>query len=250
MPLLPVEPPHLAQICRAADGIQAGRRLVQEQDLGVVHQGHREIQPSPHATRVGLDATIDRVPQVDQARSAPPPGSARRPWGSRTGWPAGRGARGRSGPGRARPPGARRRSGSARPPCPGTTSAPATIGASGRRPQEGREDAHQGGLAGAVGTQEPVDLAGFDRHVDAVEGDGLTEDPSDSDGTDRRLRWVRVGRAGRRGKAHDAHASCSGPERVRIARNTTAQAGGGRAKRGRALPLAPWDPRGEPSWRP
>ena len=66
---------------------------------------------------------------------------------------------------------------------------------SGGRKEEGAQHAHERRLARAVGTEEAVDLARLRRQVDAVDGDGLAEDPSDPDGSDRWLRWVRVGRA-------------------------------------------------------
>ena len=55
--------------------------------------------------------------------------------------------------------------------------------------EEGGEDADQGGLAGAVGAEEAVDLSGVDLEVEVVDGaDGaeLTDEGRDFDGVGRR----------------------------------------------------------------
>jgi hypothetical protein len=90
-------------------------------------------------------------------------------------------------------------------------------GAPRRRPQERREHPHQGRLARPVGTEEPVDLAGFDHHVHAVEGDGLAEHTADAGGADRGLGRAGDGGADGREDARDAHDPCSGPAGERIA---------------------------------
>jgi hypothetical protein len=63
---LVVEPPHLLPHAGAADGIESGGGLVEEQDVGVVHERGGEVEPPAHATRVGADATVERVAEVDQ----------------------------------------------------------------------------------------------------------------------------------------------------------------------------------------
>jgi hypothetical protein len=60
-------------------------------------------------------------------------------------------------------------------------------GAPAGRPQERHEHADGGGLAGAVGTEEAVDLAGRDLEIDAVDGlqaaFELALQPADLDGS-------------------------------------------------------------------
>ena len=51
---------------RAAERVEAGGGLVEEQHLGVVHERGGEVEPAPHAARVGLDAPVERVADVDE----------------------------------------------------------------------------------------------------------------------------------------------------------------------------------------
>ena len=99
---------------RAALDVEAGRRLVEEQDPRVVDEREREVEPPLHAARVAADAAVGGVAEPDaleQLVAAPRSiGRAGGP-GAR---PAGAGARGRSASGRARPPAAPRRSTRAR----------------------------------------------------------------------------------------------------------------------------------------
>src|SRR3989442_7719976 len=50
----------------AALRIDADRRLVRQQDVGIVQQPRREIQPALHAATEGLDAILDAVGELDQ----------------------------------------------------------------------------------------------------------------------------------------------------------------------------------------
>ena len=53
--------------------IEAGRRLVQENEIGVVDERARERQPALHAARQRLDARIARAPEageLEQPRNA------------------------------------------------------------------------------------------------------------------------------------------------------------------------------------
>ena len=50
-----------------ADGIQTGRRLVEEQHLGVVDERGGYVQPALHAPRVGTDRALEGVADVDEA---------------------------------------------------------------------------------------------------------------------------------------------------------------------------------------
>ena len=63
---LVVEPLHLLPHAGAADRVEPGGRLVEEQHVGVVHQRGGEVEPATHAARVGVDAPVERVAEVDQ----------------------------------------------------------------------------------------------------------------------------------------------------------------------------------------
>ena len=63
---LAVEPANLFPHRGPAHRIEPGGRLVEEQDLGVVDQRGGQIEAALHATRVGRDATVERVADVDQ----------------------------------------------------------------------------------------------------------------------------------------------------------------------------------------
>ena len=49
----------------AALGVQARRRLVEEEDGRIRHQGRGQVQPPPHASGVGLQHTITRAGQAE-----------------------------------------------------------------------------------------------------------------------------------------------------------------------------------------
>ena len=60
----------------AAARVQAGGRLVEEDDAGVADQGHRQIESAPHAPRVGggrLPGRVDQIEAVEQGSRAKPP---------------------------------------------------------------------------------------------------------------------------------------------------------------------------------
>ena len=60
----------------AAARVQAGGRLVEEDDAGVADQGHREVEPAPHAAGVGgghLPGRVDQIEAVEQCGRALPP---------------------------------------------------------------------------------------------------------------------------------------------------------------------------------
>ena len=145
-----VDAPHLVPHRQPARGVEAGRRLVEEQHLGPVHERRREVEPALHAARVALDPAVGRVLELDQleqllgARRAPRAATAR------TAAPAARAARARSGAGRARPPAARRRSAAAPRRGRAATSTPATRARARRDRQQRRQHPHGRRLAGAV----------------------------------------------------------------------------------------------------
>ncbi len=70
------EPPHGIPRDHAAGEVETGRRLVQEQDARPGHQAGGQVEAPPHAARVGLDAAVRRVGQVEpvQQLGGPPPG--------------------------------------------------------------------------------------------------------------------------------------------------------------------------------
>ena len=61
-----VDAPDLVPDRQPARGVQAGRRLVEEQHVGPVHERGGEVQPALHAARVALDAAVGRVLELDQ----------------------------------------------------------------------------------------------------------------------------------------------------------------------------------------
>ena len=89
------EPAHLLPERGAALDVEAGRRLVEEEDARVVHEREREVEPALHPARVALHLAVGRLGQADAleqlvgargggSRAAAPAAS-----------PAGAGARGR-----------------------------------------------------------------------------------------------------------------------------------------------------------
>ena len=46
-------------------GVQAGGRLVEEQDLGAVDEAHRQVEPALHAARVGLGLAVGGVGEAE-----------------------------------------------------------------------------------------------------------------------------------------------------------------------------------------
>ena len=59
------EPRNLLPECRAALRIEAGGRLVEEQDARLVHERQREIEPALHPARVAADAAIGGFGEPD-----------------------------------------------------------------------------------------------------------------------------------------------------------------------------------------
>ena len=63
----------MSHIDSAAAGIEARGRLVEEDDARVADEGHGEVEPSPHAPRVGRDRLlrgVDQVEALEQLRDA------------------------------------------------------------------------------------------------------------------------------------------------------------------------------------
>ena len=63
--LLDAEPVHVAPDGLAADGVEAGRRFIQEEDAGSVDEGRGEIEAALHAAGIRADGAIGGVFEVD-----------------------------------------------------------------------------------------------------------------------------------------------------------------------------------------
>ena len=183
MPNVEVEPTHLVPHAGAALGIEAGRGLVEEQDLGVVHQRGHQIEPSLHATRVGRDGAIERLAEVDQLAElldASGHGRLREPVEQAL-QAQELAARLLGVEGRVLQRDADPQSHLAR--------LPADVEPGHRGPtRTGRDQraqhADRGGLARSVGAQEPVDLTSGDLEIDPVDRDVVAEPADQSLGSD------------------------------------------------------------------
>ena len=155
---LGVEPAYLFPHLDPADRIEARGRLVEEEHLGVVHQRRGQVESALHATRVGRDASVERVAEIDH------PGELAQ---SLIGLGVGQAVEPRL---HAQQLGAgllgiesdvlqRDSDAGAHPTRLGGDVVPAHRGSSRGGAEQGAQHAHGGGLAGAVGSEEPVDLA-------------------------------------------------------------------------------------------
>ena len=97
----------------AARRVQAGRRLVEEQDRRPRHQRRRQVEPPAHAARVALHHPVGGVGQLELLEQLGRPGARRRPGPCRRARRPARGSGVRSAAGRAWRPGRRRRCGGA-----------------------------------------------------------------------------------------------------------------------------------------
>ena len=61
-----VDPPQLLPDRQPARRVEAGGRLVEEEDLGLVHERRREVEPALHAAGVALDHPVGGVLELDQ----------------------------------------------------------------------------------------------------------------------------------------------------------------------------------------
>ena len=156
----------------AAARVQAGGRLVEEDDARVADQAHREVEPAPHAAGVGggrscVPPRPGRTGRAARRRAAGP--RARPRWCRsairiRFSSPVSRLSTAENWP--VTPIAARTASGSR------ARSWPATRSVAGVGADQGREDLDDGGLAGAVGAEQREDRSLGDVQVDAVEHDG------------------------------------------------------------------------------
>ncbi len=65
-PELRIEPSHLGPDALAARRVETGRRLVQKEDLGVVHEGGGQVEPALHAPRISAYEPVDGRADVDE----------------------------------------------------------------------------------------------------------------------------------------------------------------------------------------
>ena len=63
---LAVQAPHLLPHAHPAHGVETSRRLVEEQHLGVVHEGGGDVEPTLHPSRIRADRAPEGVADVDQ----------------------------------------------------------------------------------------------------------------------------------------------------------------------------------------
>ena len=154
----------------AADRVEAGRRLVEEEHPRLVDERRGEVEPPAHPARVGADAAVGGLRRGRRARAARRRAARPRAPTGRAASPAARISSrpvisGSSAASWRATPIARRTSAAS-----STTSWPATRGAAAGRAQQRGQHPHRGRLAGAVRAEEGVDLALGDLEVDAVDG--------------------------------------------------------------------------------
>ena len=218
---LVVQRAHLLPDRLAADRVEAGGRLVEEEDARLVDERGGEVEPAPHAARVGADAAVGGLRRGRPARAARRrAGAPSRARAARAASPAAGSARGRSSAGRAPPPAGRRRS-SAR------TAARLARRRRGRRrvalppvgQQQRRQHPHRRRLAGPVRAEEGVDLALGDLEVDAGDGDDAAlEAPLQIPHLDRGHGEAVYSRPGRAHVASRTHPGQFGQSAARSAR--------------------------------
>ena len=151
----------------AADRVEAGGRLVEEEDRGLVNQRRGEVEAAAHAARVGADAPVGglRQPDAVEQRVAELAAPARG-HGVQRRLQVDQLAAGHQGVERGllerdpdlAPHGARVRG----------DVVPRDDGPAARGRQQRGQHPHRGRLAGAVGAEEAVDLAVGDLEVDPV----------------------------------------------------------------------------------
>ena len=165
----------ICHMLAAAARVQPGGRLVEEDHLRAADQGHRQVEPPPHAAGVGRRRLAGRVGQVELleqlARRRRRP-SARSRWcrsaiSSRFSSPVSRLSTAENWP--VTPIAARTASGSR------ATSWPATRALAGVGADQRGQDLDGGGLPGAVRAEQREDRSRRDGQVDAVEHDVVAE---------------------------------------------------------------------------
>ncbi len=156
-----------SQIVLAADRVEAGGRLVEEEHLRLVDERRRKVETPAHAARVGADAAVGGTGEADALDQG---GAAPLRFGADQAVQRGLKAnqlvaghqRVQRGLLKRDPDRAANVSGLADHVVPGDP------GAAARGAQERGQHPHRRGLACAVGTQKRIDLAGLDLEVDTV----------------------------------------------------------------------------------
>ena len=153
----------------AALDVEAGRRLVEEEDLRRVDEGEREVEPPLHPAGVAADLAVGRLREADaleQELAAPgalgPRDALQRRLQAQV-----------LAAGEQRVERRLLERGADRGPHLRALADDVVAGhgrRAGRRREEGREHVHRRRLAGAVGAEESVDLAGVHDEVDPVHG--------------------------------------------------------------------------------
>ena len=149
--------------------IQAGRRLIEEQDPWLVHQRHGEVQTPLHPTRIASNTAIGGLREADpleQGLGARPALLGRNALEGRL---EGQVLATREDHVQRRLLERRSDCGADLRSLTHDVKAP-DGGTPARRRQKRREHQHGGRLAGAVGAEEPVDLTGLHREVYLVDG--------------------------------------------------------------------------------
>ena len=157
-----------------AAGVEPGRRLVEHEQVGLVHQAGGEVEPPAHAAGIGPHRPPGGIAQAERRRQLRRP--ARRLRAAQPGQPADqheivvpaqRVVEPRVLPGEP----------DARPYLPGLRQhvVPEDAHPPRVRPRQGRDDPHQRGLARAVRTEQRGERAGRDGEIDPGEGGDLTE---------------------------------------------------------------------------
>ena len=205
----------------AAARVQPGGRLVEEQDRGLGDEGRGEVEPPPHAARVGLRRSVAGVGEVEAVRAARRPGAGpgrvdrwlSRPTRVRFSAPVRIVVDRCELAGQADRAAHRRR-------VPQHVDA-RHLSPPGVRAQQGRQHVDHRGLAGPVRSQQPQHGSRCDLDGDTVEGTHVRPERLDQVlGEDRST--VHVGDASRthpqeRGYRPGRHASRCGPRRRRRA---------------------------------
>jgi hypothetical protein len=164
-----VDAAHLLPEGEPARRVQAGRGLVQEEDLRLVDEGGGKIEPALHTPRVPLDPSIGGVDQIDELEQCCGPVDGRRPGDAeQAGLEHQQLAAGLAGVE------SRFLEGDADGPAScvriGGHVDPGDTRRAGRDRHERRQHPHRGRLAGAVRTEEAEDLASLDLQVHAPDG--------------------------------------------------------------------------------
>ena len=189
-----VQRPHLLPDRLAADRVEPGGRLVEEEHARFVDQRRGEVEPALHAARVGADAAVGGGGQVDPLEqvvgAAPALGGGDALQGRLQ---ADQLAAGHQRVERRFLQGDADRA-PHRPRLLDHVVA-GDRGAAAGRQQQRRQHPHRGRLAGAVGAEEAVDLALLDGDVDALHREHLVEGALQSLDHDRRHRQATLQRA-------------------------------------------------------